>query len=82
MARILIKDILALETGDPAVGTLHNVDLLIDGARIARIAKSIPVERDMEVINGTIRVVTPGFVNTHHHLYQTLTRAVPFVQDA
>jgi len=27
-------------------------------------------------------VVLPGLVNTHHHLYQTLTRALPAVQDA
>jgi cytosine/adenosine deaminase-related metal-dependent hydrolase len=27
------------------------------------------------------RIVTPGFVNTHHHLYQNLTRAVPGAQD-
>ncbi|HUW96400.1 MAG TPA: amidohydrolase family protein, partial [Anaerolineae bacterium] len=28
------------------------------------------------------RIILPGLVNTHHHLYQTLTRCLPETQDA
>jgi cytosine/adenosine deaminase-related metal-dependent hydrolase len=34
-----------------------------------------------EVIDARDQVVLPGLVNTHHHMYQTLTRAMPAVQD-
>jgi 8-oxoguanine deaminase len=35
-----------------------------------------------ETINARGHLVTPGLVNTHHHMYQSLTRAIPGVQDA
>ncbi|MFH1573313.1 MAG: 8-oxoguanine deaminase [Acidobacteriota bacterium] len=34
------------------------------------------------VMNVRGMIILPGLVNTHHHLYQTLTRAVPAAQDA
>jgi cytosine/adenosine deaminase-related metal-dependent hydrolase len=35
-----------------------------------------------QVIDAAGKIVLPGFVNTHHHFYQTLTRVVPGAQDA
>jgi len=35
-----------------------------------------------QVIDASGMILLPGLVNTHHHLYQTLTRAVPAAQDA
>ena len=42
---------------------------------------NLPQEADL-VLDMVGRVVTPGLVNTHHHLYQNLTRVVPSAQDA
>lgn len=41
----------------------------------------LPATADI-VIDGRHLVVVPGLVNTHHHFYQTLTRAVPAAQNA
>src|SRR5206468_910305 len=48
--------------------------VLVDGGLIAHVGAGTEPEAD-ERIDLTRAVVTPGLVNTHHHLYQTLTRA-------
>lgn len=43
--------------------------------------RDLPTKAD-DVVDLDGHVILPGLVNTHHHLYQTLTRAVPAAQDA
>lgn len=57
--------------------------ILIEDNRIAAVgdATSVPGEAD-ETIDMTGHIVLPGLINTHHHMFQSLTRAVPGAQDA
>jgi 8-oxoguanine deaminase len=43
-------------------------------------AADLPTDAD-EILDVTGQLLLPGLVNTHHHLYQTLTRAMPGAQD-
>ena len=57
-------------------GTEHPVGwALVEGARIAAVGAGAEPEGEHVRIDLAGAVVTPGLVNTHHHLYQTLTRA-------
>jgi 8-oxoguanine deaminase len=56
-------------------------DILIRENRIAKIGADIDEAAD-RVIDCSTCVAVPGFVNTHHHFYQTLTRNLPAVQNA
>lgn len=60
---------------------LRGADILIEGSKIVQIGENLHID-GAQVIDCSGCVVTPGLVNTHHHLYQTLTRAVPGGQDA
>jgi 8-oxoguanine deaminase len=91
---ILLKNCFTLYTNpaDPDLVPLTYIDVLIEGNRISRIGKDLtqPVGRrpdgedsqTVKIIDATRCVVVPGFLNTHHHFYQVLTRNVPAVQNA
>ncbi len=80
MTEILIRNADMIVTMDDDRQELAGADLLVRDGKIVRIGQRLT--SDGEIHDATGCVVTPGLVNTHHHLYQTLTRAVPGGQDA
>jgi cytosine/adenosine deaminase-related metal-dependent hydrolase len=50
-------------------------DLLVEGSTISKIQKDIQIplgeEKDVKVIDCKDKIISPGFISTHHHLYQT-----------
>ncbi|GGW21133.1 8-oxoguanine deaminase [Gemmobacter lanyuensis] len=80
MQETLIRGAAAIVTMDDTRREIAGGDILIRGGTIAAVGKGL--QTTGTVIEAAGCVVTPGLVNTHHHLYQTLTRAVPGGQDA
>ncbi|MBI3892156.1 MAG: 8-oxoguanine deaminase [Candidatus Wallbacteria bacterium] len=77
---ILVRNALLVATLDDAGHAYRGGDVFIEGKRIVEVAPSVARKADL-IINAEGCVVLPGFVNCHHHLFQTLTRALPAVQD-
>lgn len=79
----LVKNAAVLVTMDGARREIPGGGLFIRDGFIEKVGPSadLPVEAD-EVLDLTGYLLMPGMVNTHHHFYQTLTRAVPAAQNA
>ena len=46
-------------------------DLLTKDSKIAKIGQGLTVPDDVEIIDCTDKIISPGFVDTHHHGWQT-----------
>ncbi|MGC8874404.1 MAG: 8-oxoguanine deaminase [Chloroflexia bacterium] len=83
MTTLLVRHADLLVTMDAERRVLEDGGLwIVDGViRALGPTADLPHTAD-RAIDARGMVVLPGLVNTHHHLYQTLTRALPSVQDA
>lgn len=59
---------------DPQVGDFASADVLIDGKRIAAVGPNLQVG-GAQVVDVRGRIVMPGFIDTHHHLFETALRS-------
>jgi 8-oxoguanine deaminase len=81
MGTLLVRNARVLVTMNDGLELEHGCLFARDGwIEVVGHADQVPDTAD-EVVDLTGHVVLPGLVNTHHHLYQTLTRAVPGAQD-
>jgi 8-oxoguanine deaminase len=87
MSTLLIQNARCIATFDEtrslAERELRDASVFIRDHRIEAIgpAAELPQTAD-EVINARDHLVMPGLINTHHHMTQSLTRAIPEVQNA
>ena len=78
-----IRNADAVVTMDAGRREIAGADILVVDGRIESVGGDGPADpAGWETIDAAGCVATPALVNTHHHLFQTLTRAVPACQDA
>ena len=83
MATLLVKNIKLLVTMDDHRREIPDGGLFIQDGMIIQIGQTseLPDSAD-DVLDLIDHIVLPGLINTHHHFYQTLTRAIPAAQNA
>ena len=83
MATLLIKQAQVVATMNDAEQELTDASIFIRDRVIEVVGPSdtLPDTAD-RVIDARGHVVIPGLINTHHHMVQSLTKAVPVSQNA
>ncbi|MBC8375338.1 MAG: 8-oxoguanine deaminase [FCB group bacterium] len=81
MSSILIKNPLAVATMNDSQEEFSGGHVFIENGVIKSLGPDTPNIQADKTIDAIGMVIMPGFINTHHHLYQTLTRNIPLMQD-
>lgn len=84
MSEILLKNIQKIYTMNSKDDIWENYDIYIKNEKIEKIGESLEEKinlKECEIIDCHNKIALPGFVNTHHHLYQALFRGIPEVQE-
>lgn len=61
---------------DPKVGDFEKADVLVEGKKISALAPNLDAGRSALIVDASDHIVMPGFVDTHHHQYETLLRSI------
>lgn len=78
---ILLKNCLAIATVNDNDEILYDGDIRIDENIITAVGCNLDEDAD-DVIDCSGKIALPGFINTHHHFFQYLTRNLPATQNS
>jgi len=82
MSTLLLKNAALLVTMDGERRRIEGGGIFVRDNIIQAVGPTAELPREADrVLDASGMIVLPGLVNTHHHLYQTLTRALPAVQN-
>ncbi|MCX8095547.1 MAG: 8-oxoguanine deaminase [Caldisericia bacterium] len=79
--KILFKDVTYIGTMDKDEREIENGFLSIENGIIKYVGEEEPKENFDKIIDGKGKLLLPGFINTHHHFYQTLFRNIKEAND-
>lgn len=65
-----------LLTMDPALGDVEHGDLIVEGDRILEVGTGLQAPAGAEIVDATDRIILPGFVDTHRHMWQGVLRGI------
>jgi 8-oxoguanine deaminase len=83
MGTLLVRNATLLVTMNEERLEIPSGGFFVRDGWIEQVGRTSELPKDAdEILDLSGHVVLPGLINTHHHLYQTLTRAIPDAQDA
>lgn len=80
MESLLLRNGLVIDT-EPAPVAHHDCDVLVEGGRIAAVGQNLPAPAGTKVLDANGRIVLPGFVDTHRHVWQAVLRSIAVDMD-
>jgi cytosine/adenosine deaminase-related metal-dependent hydrolase len=72
---ILLQDGIVLSV-DATVGDFEKGDILIQGKKIVSVGRNLAAPKSAIVVNAAGMIVMPGFIDTHHHQFETPLRSI------
>lgn len=68
--------ILSFDEATESIKILRNASVLVVGDKIEALGENVKAPADAEVLDVTGKIIAPGFINTHSHMWQTILRTL------